>query len=180
MSLKDTLPTRRSFIIGAAAAASTALVSTPTLAASGLTHRLRMRNLHTEEIFDEIIVRDGQWVGQAYSRFRHFARDWRVDQENDLDRRVLETTIYLQQRMNSDQPLILISGYRSPRTNAGLRGTAKSSLHMRGMAFDLRQPDRSTTSLHRAALGLRRGGVGKYSRDKFVHVDCGNVRTWGS
>jgi uncharacterized protein YcbK (DUF882 family) len=167
-------------MIGLATASTTSLASTSAIAAPGLTHRLRLLNAHTDSIYDEVIIQNGQWNIQAYKKLCYFARDWRTDQESELDGRVLETTIYLQQRMNSDHPLVLISGYRSPETNAALNGTAKSSLHMRGMAFDLRQPDRSTTDLHRAAIGLRRGGVGKYTRENFVHVDCGKTRTWGA
>ena len=82
--------------------------------------------------------------------------------------------------VGNDEPMVLISGYRSPQTNRELNGTAKNSLHMQGFARDLRQPGVSTSHLHRAAVSLRRGGVGKYSNSSFVHVDCGRVRYWGA
>ena len=78
---------------------------------------------------------------------------------------------------------MLLSGYRSPKTNAMLRsrsrGVAKNSLHMRGQAADLRLSSRSVGQMAKAAAVCRGGGVGRYSGSNFVHMDCGTVRTWG-
>ena len=79
---------------------------------------------------------------------------------------------------------MMLSGYRSPRTNAMLRrssgGVARNSLHMVGKAADLRLKSRSVGQMYNAALSCRAGGVGKYSRSNFVHMDCGPVRNWGA
>jgi uncharacterized protein YcbK (DUF882 family) len=76
----------------------------------------------------------------------------------------------------------IISGYRSPRTNAMLRdrsnGVAKNSLHTQGRAIDVRLSGRDTRRLRDAAVALRHGGVGYYARSDFVHLDTGRVRTW--
>ena len=76
-----------------------------------------------------------------------------------------------------------MSGYRAPQTNAMLsrqqRGVAKDSFHMRGRAIDIRMPGTATSNIKRAALALKAGGVGYYSRSNFVHIDSGQVRTWG-
>jgi len=78
---------------------------------------------------------------------------------------------------------MLLSGYRSPATNAMLRsksrGVAKNSLHMVGQAADLRLKSRSVGQMAKAAAACASGGVGKYSRSDFVHMDCGPVRNWG-
>jgi uncharacterized protein YcbK (DUF882 family) len=78
---------------------------------------------------------------------------------------------------------MLLSGYRSPATNAMLRsrsrGVARNSLHMKGQAADLRLKSRSVSQMARAAAACNAGGVGKYSRSNFVHMDCGPVRVWG-
>jgi uncharacterized protein YcbK (DUF882 family) len=85
--------------------------------------------------------------------------------------------------LDVDEPYLLLSGYRSPQTNAMLRsrsrGVAKNSLHVKGQAADLRLSSRSVSQMARAAAACKGGGVGKYSGSNFVHMDCGVVRTWG-
>ena len=85
--------------------------------------------------------------------------------------------------MDTTEPYMLLSGYRSPQTNAMLRsrsrGVAKNSLHMRGQAADLRLASRSVNQMARAAIACNGGGVGRYSGSNFVHMDCGQVRNWG-
>ena len=74
----------------------------------------------------------------------------------------------------------LLSGYRSPATNAMLRskssGVARNSLHLKGQAADLRLKSRSVGQVAKAAEACASGGVGRYSRSNFVHMDCGPVR----
>ena len=76
----------------------------------------------------------------------------------------------------------IISGYRSPTTNARLaeagRGVAKRSLHMEGRAIDVRLRGVPCDALRDLALGAARGGVGYYQKSDFVHLDTGRVRTW--
>ncbi|MEL7343649.1 MAG: DUF882 domain-containing protein, partial [Pseudomonadota bacterium] len=72
---------------------------------------------------------------------------------------------------------------RSPATNQMLRSrsrsVARNSLHMEGKAADLRIEGRSVSQIARAAASCSAGGVGRYSRSNFVHMDCGPIRTWG-
>jgi uncharacterized protein YcbK (DUF882 family) len=110
-------------------------------------------------------------------------RDYYTDQMKIYDPRLLDQLYVLQLIMEyNTQPFHVISGYRSPSTNAMLRmrsrAVAKDSFHMYGMATDIRMPGRSTGDLRRAALSLGAGGVGYYPRSNFVHVDSGPIRTW--
>jgi uncharacterized protein YcbK (DUF882 family) len=88
----------------------------------------------------------------------------------------------LQQQVEKPGTYQLISGYRSPATNAKLRnassGVAKRSLHMRGKAVDIRLPGVELKHLRQAALSLRAGGVGYYPKSNFIHVDTGRPRFW--
>ena len=76
----------------------------------------------------------------------------------------------------------VISGYRSPETNAKLsatrQGIAKHSLHMEARAMDVRLPGIATARLRDAAIAMARGGVGYYRELDFIHVDTGRVRRW--
>jgi uncharacterized protein YcbK (DUF882 family) len=85
-------------------------------------------------------------------------------------------------KLEAPEPFHVISGYRSPETNALLRkrnrGVAKNSLHVVGKAIDIRLPGVPLSVLRRVAVKLRGGGVGYYPRSNFIHVDIGRVRYW--
>ncbi|PLX93927.1 MAG: hypothetical protein C0621_06545 [Desulfuromonas sp.] len=78
--------------------------------------------------------------------------------------------------------LEVVSGYRSPEYNRHLaslgRKVAPKSLHMQGLATDIRIAGVDTAVLRDYARTLQVGGVGHYPKDGFVHVDVGRVRYW--
>ncbi|MEO3428106.1 DUF882 domain-containing protein [Pelagibius sp. CAU 1746] len=182
--------TRRRFLTGTAAGA--AALSTVTLlpdlafAAKELpgTRSLDFHNLHTGEEVGATYLRDGILQPEGLQRLNHALRDWRTGEVWEMDPKLLDLLYALRRRMDSKAPFELISGYRSPKTNATLasnsNGVAKRSLHMRGMATDIRLPERDLKALHKTARALQVGGVGLYSKSGFVHVDTGRVRYWGS
>ena len=110
-------------------------------------------------------------------------RDWRRDEATSMDLRTVDIMAAAHNLMDATEPYMLLSGYRTPQTNAMLRsrsgGVAKNSLHMQGKAADLRLGSRSVGQIARAAASCRAGGVGRYSGSNFVHMDCGVTRTWG-
>jgi uncharacterized protein YcbK (DUF882 family) len=81
-----------------------------------------------------------------------------------------------------DPVFSVISGYRSPQTNARLHersaGVARHSLHIEGRAIDVRMSGINCADLAAHALELKRGGVGYYRASDFVHLDTGAFRTW--
>ncbi|HWJ94586.1 MAG TPA: DUF882 domain-containing protein, partial [Telluria sp.] len=85
-------------------------------------------------------------------------------------------------QFGSQHVLHIISGYRSPESNAKLHenssGVAKHSLHMEGKAIDVRIPGKDLAQLRKAAMAVRGGGVGYYPDSQFVHMDTGRVRYW--
>ena len=110
-------------------------------------------------------------------------RDWRTDSVIRFDTRTLDILAAAHRMLDTDAAYLLLSGYRSPETNAMLRSrsraVARNSLHMKGQASDIRLQGRSVGQISSAAIACSAGGVGKYSGSNFVHVDCGDVRVWG-
>ena len=119
---------------------------------------------------------------EALEEVNFLLRDYRANLVKEIDPNLLDLLFHLNQKLETEKPFHVISGYRSPKTNAALRKrnrrVARNSLHMAGMAVDLRVPDVHVKHLCNAALDMHCGGVGYYARRGFVHVDVGNVRVW--
>ncbi len=142
-----------------------------------------MYSARTGERIDMIYWLEGDYLKESVKEINHFMRDWRTDQVRSIDLRTVDIMAAAHNLLDVNEPYLLLSGYRSPKTNAMLRsrsrGVAKNSLHMKGQAADLRLNSRSVSQMARAAKACRGGGVGSYSRSNFVHMDCGVVRAWG-
>ncbi|WP_146585541.1 YcbK family protein [Puniceibacterium confluentis] len=154
------------------------------LRGGGDIRRVRMYSGRTGERLDMIYWVEGQYIADAVKEITYFMRDWRNDQVKGIDLRTVDIMAAAHNMMDVSEPYMLISGYRSPATNALLRsrssGVAKNSRHLRGEAADLRLSSRSVSQMARAAAACQAGGVGRYSGSNFVHMDCGPVRSWGS
>ena len=180
--------TRRG-ILGAFAATTVAAAPTYSNAAgflrgAGDIRRIRMYSGRTGESVDTVYWIEGEYIKEALKEINHFMRDWRTNDATVIDPRTIDIAAASHRLMDVNEPYMMLSGYRSPKTNSMLRsksgGVAKNSLHMRGQAADLRLKSRSVSQMYRAASACHAGGVGKYSRSNFVHMDCGPVRTWGA
>lgn len=170
---------RRSFI--GMGFVTTASIFLPGLALAGESHAVRIMSPHTGETFNETIVEDGKWIPEAHAAFDHFARDYHLNKTIPIHTRTIEILIKLQALMDSPEPFQLLSGYRTPYTNAHTPGAVPHSYHIQGAALDLHQPGRSTWALRKAALSLPcHGGVGFYPGEHFVHIDCGPKRYWSA
>ena len=179
---------RRS-LLGAFAATAVAAAPTYTKAAGflrggGDVRRLRMYSGRTGERIDMIYWIEGRYIKDAIGEINYFMRDWRTNDVKHIDTRTVDLMAAAHNLMDCSEPYMLVSGYRSPRTNAMLRarssGVAKNSRHLKGEAADLSLKTRSVSQIARAAAACKAGGVGRYSRSNFVHMDCGPVRSWGA
>lgn len=184
---KKSLITRRGIL---RAFAATTIVAAPTYAnaagflrGGGDIRRLRMYNGRTGENMDTIYWIEGKYIKDAIKEINYFMRDWRQDLTKSMDIRNFDIMTAAHNLMDVSEPYLLLSGYRSPKTNAMLRsrsrGVAKNSLHMKGQAADLRLKSRSVSQMFKAGVSCGAGGVGRYSSSNFVHMDCGQVRSWG-
>lgn len=179
--------TRRD-VLGAIFAA-TAVTAAPTyskaagfLRGGGDIRRIKLRSSRTGEAVDTIYWVEGEYITDALAEINWFMRDWRQNEMIQYDRRNVDIMAATLRLMDTEESYHVISGYRSPQTNSDLRtrnrGVAQNSFHMRGMAADLKLTSRSISDMARAAVACNAGGVGKYGRSNFVHMDCGPVRTW--
>ena len=142
---------------------------------------ITLKNIHTDEALEAVYWENGQYVPDALEAVNKVLRDFRTGDVHPIEPGLLDLITDLRARVGSSSPFHVISGYRSPQTNAMLREqsaeVAQHSLHMDGKAIDIVLEDVDTDRLHLAALSLARGGVGYYP-GRFVHIDVGPVRHW--
>jgi len=178
---------RRGLLIGAGAAGA-AIMTAGTAAATAPRMRdgartLAFESAWTGEKLNLTYYQDGRYVEDAMHALDRLMRDPRDNTVVQMDPRLYDLLFDLHRLMDSANPFTLISGYRSPATNAMLaarsRAVAKNSYHLRGWAADVRLQGRDLRQLAMGALSLHRGGVGMYSgRSNFIHLDTGPVRRW--
>ena len=169
--------------------AATAITAAPTfsnaagfLRGAGDIRQLSIYSQKTGESVNTIYWIDGEYITDALDEINYLMRDWRNGQIKRIDTRTIDVMAAAHNIMDTTEPYLLLSGFRSASTNAMLRrqsrNVAKNSLHIKGQAADLRLSSRSVTQMARAAASCHSGGVGSYYGSNFVHMDCGEVRTW--
>jgi uncharacterized protein YcbK (DUF882 family) len=177
------MQTRRGLLLGGGTAAA-ALAAPAVLRAQSLpgVKRAVLYNLHTGDSFNAVYWADGAYVPGALTEAMRVMRDWRNGEEHPMDPRLFDALHAINARLETSQPFQLISGYRSPSTNAMLHarssGVAEHSQHVEGKASDVRVEGVDLRNLRKAALDVGAGGVGYYPVSDFVHVDVARVRQW--
>jgi uncharacterized protein YcbK (DUF882 family) len=173
---------RRVLQLGLAAAAAGLGPGITPAQALAARRALRLENLHTGEALAATYWSDGAYVPEALRQIDRVLRDHRTDETHPIDPTLLDLLTRVRSALGTEAPFQIISGYRSPRSNAMLasrsNGVARDSLHTKGLAIDIRVPGRALRQVRDAALALRGGGVGYYERSDFVHLDTGRVRAW--
>jgi uncharacterized protein YcbK (DUF882 family) len=163
---------------------SEVLASIPQKQAKILTKPARILafdNLHTGEKIKLTYWEKGRYVKGALSEINHILRDHRTGDVARIDKALLDKLFILHNKIGSREPFQVVSGYRSPKSNAMLRsksgGVAKKSMHCQGKAIDICLEDVDLVHVRNAALAMNSGGVGYYS-GQFVHIDTGKHRQW--
>jgi uncharacterized protein YcbK (DUF882 family) len=185
--------TRRKFLgfgVIATAAVAVTTISNPVCAAAFQgrddrfdgARKISFRNSHTGETFSGVYRVGDKYLPDAFERINIVLRDFRSNELFPIDPRAIDIIYSVHQMTDRVDPYEILSGYRCPKTNAGLRkhgeGVAKNSLHMTGQAIDLRLPGFNTKQIRNIAVSLKAGGVGYYPKSDFVHMDTGDVRIW--
>ena len=177
----------RRFILGAFAASVITAAPTFTKAAgflrgAGDIRSLNMISRRTGERFRGVYCIDNEYIPEVLDEISYIMRDWRRNEVKSIDRRTIDIIAASHNLLNTDEPYTLLSGYRSAKTNAMLRrrsrSVARDSLHISGQAADIRLSSRSVKQISKAAAKCNGGGVGRYYRSNFVHMDCGPIRRW--
>lgn len=177
---------RRRFLSGTASVLAAGMVSQfapgAALAATTRPRSLSLYHTHTGEKLS-LEYHDGHaFIAESLSEINRYLRDFRTDEIYPIDTGLLDLLHDIKTLTGSEKTFEVISGYRSPATNAKLRGSsggvAKRSLHMQGKAIDIRLSGYDTGKLHGLSKSLKKGGVGYYPKSDFIHVDTGRVRYW--
>ncbi len=170
---------------------SSLLLATPTLSIPAFAktaqavpgeRTLRLYNTHTGEKLSTTFWAEGEFIPDAMKDINKVLRDHRNNKVAEMDPELMLLLSQLNGKLDNNKELHIISGYRSPESNAKLRsasgGVAKHSLHMEAKAIDIRLPGQDLRMLQKAAMSLKGGGVGYYADSQFVHMDTGRVRYW--
>lgn len=176
---------RRRFLcisaVGCASLASSSralAVSYPSMAA----RELHLYNLHTFETLKAVYWRDGTYLPEGLAQISYHLRDFRTGGIKPIDPTLLNILHQLGSNIDVPGPINVISGYRTPATNAMLAArsdkVAANSFHMRGQAIDIRLPGFATEGMRDMALSMSKGGVGYYPESDFIHLDTGPIRAW--
>ncbi len=181
-----TVNTRRRFL-AATGAIGLLLINRTASAARpvGPDRRVFLLHPYTSEEFRDVYWTEGRYRPEALWRINSLLRDHSADRIIGVDPQLIDVMVRLNARLgrSPDDPVEVISGYRSAETNAKARkinrSVARNSFHMQGKAVDIRVKNVGLSQLRKAALTLEAGGVGTYPRRNYLHIDVGPVRTWG-
>ncbi|KQV70153.1 DUF882 domain-containing protein [Rhizobium sp. Root1220] len=177
-----------SFVVHRAVLAAMMLFAAMTVTAQAASddRALKLFFIHTGERATIVFKRNGKYDPKGLAKINRLLRDWRKNEPTRIDPRLLDLVWEVYQRSAAREPIHVVSAYRSPSTNAALRGrsrssgVAKRSQHMLGKAMDFYIPGVKLATLRGLAMQMQVGGVGYYptSGSPFVHLDVGNVRAW--
>ncbi|GAB5374901.1 MAG: hypothetical protein AcusKO_13630 [Acuticoccus sp.] len=152
-------------------------------AASAQNRTLELYFTHTKESIKVVYKRNGRYDSKGLRDLNRFLRDWRRNESTKMDPELFDL-LWEMQREFGGKKIYVVSAYRSPATNAMLRGrsrgVAKNSQHMAGRAIDFYIRGANLSKLRAAGIKRQVGGVGYYPRSgsPFVHFDTGRVRAW--
>jgi uncharacterized protein YcbK (DUF882 family) len=174
---------RRRFLKSAAIIPAMELIPSTGLAESfwNLPRSLRLIRAQTGERVDAVYWADGQLVPDGYEQICRILRDVRADRAVQMDvvmLDILRAVIGWFDAAEFRCDIHVTSGYRTAGTNEMTEGAAQNSLHPRGKACDIFIPNIPVEYLGRLGLYFAGGGVGFYLAKRFVHLDCGKVRSW--
>ena len=127
--------------------------------AGGETRTLSLYQTHTKESLTVTYKVNGRYIPSAMEKLNYILRDWRRNEVIRIDPKTIDLVWELHADLGSTRPVHIVSGFRSPKTNAFLkrigRNVAKKSQHMVGKAIDIYFPDVPTQRVRTAPWSAR-------------------------
>lgn len=125
---------------------------------------------------------DFQHINKIKEKIDIAFKDNRRNKIKDIDIELVKVLYKISNKIGKNKRITIISGYRTKKTNDYLRRkskkVAKHSYHIKGKAVDIRVPGISVYKLAKIARKENHGGIGKYIKSNFVHIDTGKYRNW--
>jgi len=145
--------------------------------------RIRLYNNHTDErLTVQYRSRSGRYDREALKDINYLLRCNHTKNVRRMDIRLLEFMNMIEKTVGRGKEVHISSGYRSPAYNDKLvlheQGAVLNSFHTKGKAMDFSIPGVRLSSIQRAAIKLKLGGVGNYRSRGFIHIDTGRPRYW--
>ncbi len=145
--------------------------------------RIRLYNVYRDErLTVQYRSRSGRYDRGALKDINYLLRCNHTKNVRRMDIRLLEYLNLIEKNSARGNEIHVSSGYRSPSFNFKLvlheQGAALSSFHTQGKAMDFYIPGVRLSSVKRAAVRLKLGGVGYYRSRGFLHIDTGRPRYW--
>lgn len=184
----EKITSRRKFIattiVGLSVLASRHAAAIPPrdIAATPPARALKLFNTHTKEKLDVIYWENGDYIDDKLGQLHYFLRDHRTGKAALIDPKLYDFLHQVQTQLDKTKRIHVLSGFRTPETNAHLRktslGVARNSFHTKGRAVDIYIPGIDAKEIQKTARQLQLGGVGYYAKAGFVHLDTGYARHW--
>jgi uncharacterized protein YcbK (DUF882 family) len=171
---------RRKLLTSVTAVAGSAVLAPPLWAAqSGFPSRRWVKIVFapTGERFSNLYFSDGAYILPAVQQFSWTCRDYRANESKWIHPWLMDLVFVLHWKYGKNEIKVL-SGYRTPQTNAQLEGAALNSQHMRAMALDIHIPEVDNEAVARDFKTFIYGGTGIYPGRDFTHFDFGPLRSW--
>ncbi len=123
---------------------------------------------------------DGALQPDGYRAITRIYRDLQAGVQRPIALGLLDLNYAIQRavaRYWSARPMVLLSGFRTPRTNRQVGGV-EPSVHFDGVADDYIYAGLSFEENLRLARVFQVGGLGVYPDRGSLHKDLGRTRTW--
>lgn len=111
----------------------------------GAYRSVALRNISTDEALNLVYWESGRYVPESLREINHILRDYRTGQTAPIKVRLVDLLCAMQRRIGTSKAINIVSGYRSPETNAMLRrenaASRRTATTFPGWRWTSRYPD---------------------------------------